>query len=37
MNESQMKKFEATNEIDVSFGVKGLSRFRAISSCKEER
>jgi twitching motility protein PilT len=29
MNESQMKKFEATNEIDVSFGVKGLSRFRA--------
>ncbi|HMK61853.1 MAG TPA: PilT/PilU family type 4a pilus ATPase [Dissulfurispiraceae bacterium] len=29
MNESQMKKFDATNEVDVSFGVKGLSRFRA--------
>jgi len=29
MNDSQMRKLEATNEIDVSFGIKGLSRFRA--------
>ncbi|MGO9950986.1 MAG: type IV pilus twitching motility protein PilT [Dissulfurispiraceae bacterium] len=29
MNESQVKKLEETNEIVVSFGIKGLSRFRA--------
>jgi twitching motility protein PilT len=29
MNESQMRKLETNNEIDVSFGIKGLSRFRA--------
>ena len=29
MTESQKKKLEETNEIDVSFGVNGLSRFRA--------
>jgi len=29
LNESQIKKFEASSEIDVSFGIKGLSRFRA--------
>ncbi len=29
LNESQIRKFEATSEIDVSFGIKGLSRFRA--------
>jgi twitching motility protein PilT len=29
MNEAQIRKFEATSEIDLSFGIKGLSRFRA--------
>jgi twitching motility protein PilT len=29
LNESQIRKFETTSEIDVSFGIKGLSRFRA--------
>ncbi|MBN2654954.1 MAG: type IV pilus twitching motility protein PilT [Nitrospirae bacterium] len=29
MTESQKKKFEETNEIDLSFSVKGVSRFRA--------
>lgn len=29
MTEQQKKKFEETNEIDFSFGVKGLARFRA--------
>ncbi len=29
MTEAQLKKFETLNEIDVSFGIQGLSRFRA--------
>lgn len=29
MTEAQMKKFETANQIDLSFGIKGLSRFRA--------
>ena len=29
MNEAQIRKFETTSEIDLSFGIKGLSRFRA--------
>ncbi len=28
LTESQKKKFEASNELDLSFGVKGLARFR---------
>lgn len=29
LTDAQKKKFEETNELDLSFGVKGLSRFRA--------
>jgi len=29
LTESQKHKFEENNELDLSFGVKGLSRFRA--------
>ena len=29
LNEEQQKRFEAEHELDFSFGVKGLSRFRA--------
>ena len=29
LNEEQQKRFEADHELDFSFGVKGLSRFRA--------
>jgi twitching motility protein PilT len=29
MTEAQSKKFEAQNELDISFGIQGLSRFRA--------